>query len=511
MPSHQQPIPRPWFLDLILPALVVLLITSHVLALVYWIYRLATEKQPQVIVWANVFLPFSTEKSTNLMLLIYALTRLDPLFEGCIDYIFPDELALEPNTNGKSRKSLQMKIEYYHSCRKDLIMMPFCYVSSYRKNYGSRFPFLAEMSPASHPLLTLGLLTRRDTEVKLPRSTRVKNKTAAPIQITAEQILREARQRQENHRPPKQKITDSDELADYRLRKRKEFEDVIRRARRNTGTWVKYASWEESQGDLARARSIWERLLDVDYRNPTLWLKYAEMEMRHRFINHARNVWDRAVALLPRVDQLWYKYIHMVEILGDVAAARQIFERWMDWKPDTQGWLSYIKFELRYDEVDRARAIYERLVVCHPRPSYFIKYAKFEAKRREIARARAVYERAIDLNLSEDDVEAEQLFVAFAGFEMWCKETERARCIYRYALDHVPKGRAKDLYHEYDAFEKQYGDTAAMEDAIIVRKRKLKSDDDEEEEEQVRRKPLNYDSLLEAAYIWKKQKLAADI
>ncbi|KAG6520038.1 hypothetical protein ZIOFF_017067 [Zingiber officinale] len=293
------------------------------------------------------------------------------------------------------------------------------------------------MSPASHPLLTLGLLTRRDTEVKLPRSTRVKNKTAAPIQITAEQILREARQRQENHRPPKQKITDSDELANYRLRKRKGFEDVIRRSRWNTGVWVKYASWEESQGDFARARSIWERLLDVDYRNPTLWLKYAEMEMRHRFINHGRDVWDRAVALLPRVDQLWYKYIHM--------------------------------FELRYDEVDRARAIYERLVVCHPRPSSFIKYAKFEAKRGEIARARAVYERAIDLNLSEDDVEAEQLFVAFAGFEMWCKETERARCIYRYALDHVPKGRAKDLYHEYDAFEKQYGDTAAMEDAIIVR------------------------------------------
>ncbi|KAL0016589.1 hypothetical protein SO802_003658 [Lithocarpus litseifolius] len=38
--------PRPWLLDAV-PFMVVLLIAAHVLALVYWIYRLATEKQPQ--------------------------------------------------------------------------------------------------------------------------------------------------------------------------------------------------------------------------------------------------------------------------------------------------------------------------------------------------------------------------------------------------------------------------------------------------------------------------------
>ena len=68
---------------------------------------------------------------------------------------------------------------------------------------------------------------------------------------------------------------------------------------------AQYAAWEEGQKDFRRARSVWERTLDVTYTNPTVWLRYAEMEMRHRFINHARNVWDRAVSLLPRVDQLW--------------------------------------------------------------------------------------------------------------------------------------------------------------------------------------------------------------
>jgi hypothetical protein len=68
---------------------------------------------------------------------------------------------------------------------------------------------------------------------------------------------------------------------------------------------AQYAIWEEGQKDFRRARSVWERTLDVTYTNASVWLKYAEMEMRHRFINHARNVWDRAVSLLPRVDQLW--------------------------------------------------------------------------------------------------------------------------------------------------------------------------------------------------------------
>eukprot|EP00959_Pyramimonas_sp_CCMP1952_P059277 1237783-Pyramimonas_sp.AAC.1 len=84
-----------------------------------------------------------------------------------------------------------------------------------------------------------------------------------------------------------------------------------------------YAKWEESQGDLARAASVWERTLDVDYHNVSVWLKYVDMEMRHRRINHARNLWDRCVSLLPRVDQLWYKYIHFEVKKSPNLTARQ--------------------------------------------------------------------------------------------------------------------------------------------------------------------------------------------
>ena len=45
---------------------------------------------------------------------------------------------------------------------------------------------------------------------------------------------------------------------------------------------LQYATWEEAQKDFRRARSVWERALEVSYTSVPLWLKYAEMEMRHR-------------------------------------------------------------------------------------------------------------------------------------------------------------------------------------------------------------------------------------
>ena len=55
---------------------------------------------------------------------------------------------------------------------------------------------------------------------------------------------------------PKQKIQDADELADYQMRKRKEFEDNIRKNRVVMTNWLKYAKWEENQNTLGCAGEI---------------------------------------------------------------------------------------------------------------------------------------------------------------------------------------------------------------------------------------------------------------
>lgn len=122
----------------------------------------------------------------------------------------------------------------------------------------------------------------------------MKNKAPAEVQITAEQLLREAKERELEllPPPPKQKITDKEELNDYKLRKRKvrtdmllhalqlhmsscihdnsnkqsitlwiknmwdlffkAFEDNIRKNRTIISNWIKYAQWEESLEEVQR-------------------------------------------------------------------------------------------------------------------------------------------------------------------------------------------------------------------------------------------------------------------
>uniref|UniRef100_A0A671LIT1 Crooked neck-like protein 1 n=1 Tax=Sinocyclocheilus anshuiensis TaxID=1608454 RepID=A0A671LIT1_9TELE len=327
---------------------------------------------------------------------------------------------------------------------------------------------------------------------RIPKVAKVKNKAPAEVQITAEQLLREAKERELEllPPPPKQKITDAEELNDYKLKKRKGFEDNIRKNRTVISNWIKYAQWEESLKEVQRARSIYERALDVDHRNITLWLKYAEMEMKNRQVNHARNIWDRAITILPRVNQFWYKYTYMEEMLGNIAGCRQVFERWMEWEPEEQAWHSYINFELRYKEVDKSRIILngKALVMVHPEVKNWIKYAHFEEKHGYIARARKVFERAIEF-FGEEHI-SESLSVAFARFEEKQKEFERVRVIYKYALDRIPKQQAQELFKNYTVFEKRFGDRRGIED-VIVSKRRFQY------EEEVKASPHNYDAWFD--------------
>ena len=81
--------------------------------------------------------------------------------------------------------------------------------------------------------------------------------------------MREANERQHDSslKRPHRDISDKDELIQYRISKRKSFEDEIRHQRHHLGTWMKYAEWEASQHEFQRARSVYERALDVDYQH----------------------------------------------------------------------------------------------------------------------------------------------------------------------------------------------------------------------------------------------------
>lgn len=316
---------------------------------------------------------------------------------------------------------------------------------------------------------------------------RAKNKMPAPMQITAEQILREAAERQEPEtKAPKQKITDPEELAAFCLRKRKGYEDALRINRQHTPHWINYAKFEESQGQFDRARSVFERALEVDHRDKKIWMNYAEMEMRNRHVNAARNVWDRAVTLLPRVPVLWSRYAYMEEMLGNVAGARAVFERWCAWEPEDSAWTSFIRLELRHDHPEGARRIFGRYVQCHAVPRAYVRWAKFEEQQGAPANARAVYEAA--LQQLRDDCVSDEILGSFAEFEQRQAEYERARAIFTYALglEGLSAPDREALVARHARFERAHGDKGSVEAVVHAKKRA-------QYEAAVAAEPLNYD------------------
>ncbi|KAL5577636.1 hypothetical protein UlMin_019335 [Ulmus minor] len=168
---------------------------------------------------------------------------------------------------------------------------------------------------------SLGYLTQKDTEVKILRATKVKNKTL-PIQITTNLILQEAREHQEK--------------------------------------------------DFNRGHSILGQALEIDYQNHTLWLMYAEVEMKNKFINHARSVWDHAITLLPRVGAwIWFAKFELKN--GKVGRARTVYERAVEKKADDE------EFEEWCKELERARCIYKFSLEHIPKGMAEDLYRKFVA------------------------------------------------------------------------------------------------------------------------------------
>ena len=325
----------------------------------------------------------------------------------------------------------------------------------------------------------------------------VKNRAPAPIQISAEQILREASDRQEEHvLEPIVKVHDAEEYQSHLADRRKHFEDNIRYRREHVGNWVKYARFEEDNRELERARSIFERALEVEHRSGELWLRYAEFELRQEFVAHARNVLDRAVQILPRIDFLWYKYVFVEEMVGDIPKARAVFERWMKWKPSDNAWLAFARLETKYGSHERAEQIMRDYVNAYPGITSFCRFAKwaeFEAKRIDLART--VWESALT-ELDPEDIKSEgaRLFKQFSSFEERQGEYERARVIFQHAISllHLsPTGeddkfgqegdneelsknetyRRKELYQAYVLFEKKHGSKEGIETVIVQKQR----------------------------------------
>lgn len=302
---------------------------------------------------------------------------------------------------------------------------------------------------------------------------KVRNKAPAPIQITAEQLLREAHERKDILFKPIKQSFEGPEAEENKLFRRKHFEDLVKRFPNQITNWLRYAQWEESISELERARSIFERAVSIDPLSISLWLRYSEFEIRSKNINCARNVFIRAIEILPRVDQLWYKFVYIEEFLGNVENAREIYWNWMKWKPSDAIWYSFIKFESRRKNWKVVREIYTKLLEVHCTSENWIKFSTFEQQIHQFQRAKEVLETALRV-LRDDELEP-KLFSTFAKLShRYLQEPlEITREIFQQGLKRLSGDKRESLFNSWLLFEKQYGKCEEVERIVYEKRMKM--------------------------------------
>lgn len=279
-------------------------------------------------------------------------------------------------------------------------------------------------------------------------------------QISAEQILFEAFnskiKRLDN---TFDRIADTDELAEFERNKRTEFEEALRRKKRDIRQWMRYAQFEYDHSHFGRARSVFERALLISPDSVALWLRYIQMELKSRNINHARNLFDRATNLLPRVDKIWQTYVETEELLGNFQHCEHVYEQWLQWLPPLNVWVGYAGFKVRCQTVDAARALWKRLVLLRPEPESWMSWAAFEKDYGTRDLVRGVYSAAVDQQLKTTGPLSEMLILEWAKWEFLQREVARARALLEYAAPRVSD--AAKIYKELRKLEGQFGSAAS--------------------------------------------------
>ncbi|CAL9738290.1 pre-mRNA-splicing factor Clf1p [Monosporozyma servazzii] len=299
-------------------------------------------------------------------------------------------------------------------------------------------------------------------------------------QITDTSILNDAFARKKPIKvSTKVNIADLDELKDYQLRKRTEYESYLKRNRLDMGQWIRYALFEIEQHDIRRARSIFERALLVDTSYIPLWIRYIDSELKLKYINHARNLLDRAVSTLPRVDKLWYKYLFVEESLENWDVVRSLYNKWTSLEPGTNAWNSYVEFEIRQNQWDNVRRIYSRYVNIFPETTdIWFKWIKFETVYGSTTTTRQVYSLAVDSLISHENSLAKatnfqenllDLIISFANWEASKQELERAKAIFNVAIEKWPNNTI--LKNALLNFDKRYGDNLTINGNILLKRK----------------------------------------
>ncbi|GFZ03120.1 tetratricopeptide repeat (TPR)-like superfamily protein [Actinidia rufa] len=243
--------------------------------------------------------------------------------------------------------------------------------------------------------------------------------------------------------------------------------------------WVAFAKLYENHKDVANARVIFDKSVQVNYKTvdnlASVWCEWAEMELRHKNFNGALELMRRATAE-PSVEvkrrvaadgnepvqmklhkslRLWAFYVDLEESLGTLESTRAVYERILDLRIATpQIIINYAMLLEEHKYFEDAFKVYERGVKIFKYPhvkdiwvTYLSKFVKRYGKSK-LERARELFEHAVEVAPAES---AKPLYLQYAKLEEDYGLAKRAMKVYDQATKALPPNEKLSMYEIYIA------------------------------------------------------------
>ncbi|KAL6279226.1 hypothetical protein ACE6H2_016107 [Prunus campanulata] len=243
--------------------------------------------------------------------------------------------------------------------------------------------------------------------------------------------------------------------------------------------WVAFAKLYENHKDIANARVIFDKAVQVNYKTvdnlASLWCEWAEMELRHKNLKGALELMRLATAE-PSVEvkrrvaadgnetvqmklhkslRMWTFYLDLEESLGKLESTRAVYERIMDLKIATpQLIINYALLLEKHKYFKDAFKVYEKGTKIFKYPhvkdiwvTYLSKFVKRYGKK-ELERARQLFEDAVQAAPADAK---KPLYLQFANLEADYGLAKRTMKIYDEATKAVPNHEKLSMYEIYIA------------------------------------------------------------
>lgn len=181
--------------------------------------------------------------------------------------------------------------------------------------------------------------------------------------------------------------------------------------------WICYIDMELRNKQLNYARNLMERSVTILPRHDPFWLKYATVEESLGNIEGTRKIYQRWIAWEPPT-HAFLCFVEFEARLREFTRARSVFERLLIVHPYADSYLRYADFEIKLKQPARARKIFERgMDLLGPNEideKLIISFAKFEESEGEIERSRALFKYALD---KLPETRTRELYPSYLQFE----------------------------------------------------------------------------------------------